>query len=158
MQVEGAKRWRLYHPRDPSEHLALNSSANFNQSEIGKPFLDVVLRSGDLLCLPRGMIHQAMSLAEAHSLHITVSTGWHSSYADLLKMMLPYAVDRASKVCQVLKYIWRLTGNFGTETELTTGSVLLWSCEQPGVRKEVRKVFCSVWPSITIIYRLVYQI
>eukprot|EP01127_Copromyxa_protea_P018301 TRINITY_DN5724_c0_g1_i3.p1 TRINITY_DN5724_c0_g1~~TRINITY_DN5724_c0_g1_i3.p1 ORF type:complete len:399 (-),score=83.01 TRINITY_DN5724_c0_g1_i3:4-1200(-) len=97
LQVEGSKRWRLYPHRDASEHLDRTSSPNFDQADIGSPFLDVVLKSGDLLCLPRGCIHQAISTDEHHSLHITVSTGWRNSLSDYLKLVIPRAIDRATK-------------------------------------------------------------
>jgi len=69
LQTEGAKRWRLYPPRNEKEVLDEYSSRNFKQSEIGDPFLDVVLRKGDFLYVPRGMIHQCVA-ANEDSLHL----------------------------------------------------------------------------------------
>ena len=36
MQLEGKKRWRLYHPRNAQETMPRHSSRNFEQNEIGK--------------------------------------------------------------------------------------------------------------------------
>ena len=74
LQLEGQKRWRLYDPRTPDEVLPRVSSQNFEQDELGECILDVVLEPGDLLYFPRGVIHQAVTQDENHSLHITVST------------------------------------------------------------------------------------
>merc|ERR1712110_1287102 len=49
LQLEGKKRWRLYKPRNSQETLPRYSSQNFQQNEIGKPMMDVILEPGDLL-------------------------------------------------------------------------------------------------------------
>jgi lysine-specific demethylase/histidyl-hydroxylase NO66 len=77
-----------------------NFAGNFSQSEIGQPFLDVVLEAGDFLYFPRGVVHQvccssvlwfvifqAVSLPEAHSLHVTVSTYQKNSWADFFELV-----------------------------------------------------------------------
>ena len=63
--------------------------ANFSQSEIGKPVLEVVLEAGDLLYFPRGFIHQGDCQPDAHSLHITVSSFQKNSWGDLLAKVRP---------------------------------------------------------------------
>lgn len=59
--------------------------ANFDQTEIGEPILEVVLEAGDLLYFPRGFIHQGNCLHDAHSLHITISSYQKNSWGDLLQ-------------------------------------------------------------------------
>lgn len=61
------------------------SPANFDQSDIGKPILEVVLEAGDMLYFPRGFIHQGDCLTDAHSLHITISSYQKNSWGDLLQ-------------------------------------------------------------------------
>jgi bifunctional lysine-specific demethylase and histidyl-hydroxylase NO66 len=90
LQVEGAKRWRVYPPLS-GHALPRYSSRDFADDEIGAPLRTVVLRPGDLLFLPRGTIHQADALQDAHSMHLTVSAGQRHSWADFL--------DVAVKVC-----------------------------------------------------------
>jgi len=97
MQLEGKKRWRLYHPRNSQETLPRYSSQNFQQNEIGKPIMDVILEPGDLLYMPRGTIHQGNCLEEAHSLHLTVSCHQLNSYGDLLEKLLPLALKTAMR-------------------------------------------------------------
>lgn len=71
------------------------SSGNFKQSEIGEPILDIILEAGDLLYFPRGYIHQATTVPDHHSLHITLSVYQKHSYGDLLEVLMPMAVQTA---------------------------------------------------------------
>ena len=97
LQLEGRKRWRLYAPRNAAEVLPRVSSRNFSEAELGPPTLDVVLQPGDVLYMPRGCIHQAVSLPESHSLHVTLSTGHANTWADLLELALPAALAEAAE-------------------------------------------------------------
>lgn len=95
LQTEGAKRWRLYNSRSEEEVLPEHSSRNLSQQEIGQPFLDVVLRPGDSLYAPRGTIHQCVSLANAASMHVTVSLNLRSSWGNLIRTALNQACTAA---------------------------------------------------------------
>ncbi|XP_026197165.1 ribosomal oxygenase 1 [Anabas testudineus] len=95
VQLEGKKHWRVYNPRTEDEVLPVLSSPNFDQAEIGKPILEVVLEAGDLLYFPRGFIHQGDCLPDAHSLHITISSYQKNSWGDLLHKLIPAALDIA---------------------------------------------------------------
>uniref|UniRef100_A0A8C7X888 Bifunctional lysine-specific demethylase and histidyl-hydroxylase n=1 Tax=Oryzias sinensis TaxID=183150 RepID=A0A8C7X888_9TELE len=81
VQLEGKKHWRVY--------------TNFDQSDIGKPILDVVLEAGDLLYFPRGFIHQGKCLPDAHSLHITISSFQKNSWGDLMQKVVTAALEIA---------------------------------------------------------------
>ncbi|XP_040598714.1 ribosomal oxygenase 1 [Mesocricetus auratus] len=95
LQLEGRKLWRVYRPRDPSEELALTSSPNFSQEDLGEPVLQTVLEPGDLLYFPRGFIHQAECQDGDHSLHLTLSTYQRNTWGDFLEALLPLAVQAA---------------------------------------------------------------
>lgn len=95
LQLEGRKLWRVYRPRDPSEELALTSSPNFSQEDLGEPVLQTVLEPGDLLYFPRGFIHQAECQDGVHSLHLTLSTFQRNTWGDFLEAVLPLAVQAA---------------------------------------------------------------
>lgn len=95
MQVEGQKRWRLYKPRSQSEVMPRYSSKNFTDAEIGKPFMDVVLKQGDLLYFPRGTIHQGETIDGKHSLHVTLSVYQKNSWADFMEKLVPQALKSA---------------------------------------------------------------
>uniref|UniRef100_A0AAQ4R4P6 Bifunctional lysine-specific demethylase and histidyl-hydroxylase n=1 Tax=Gasterosteus aculeatus aculeatus TaxID=481459 RepID=A0AAQ4R4P6_GASAC len=95
VQLEGKKHWRVYNPRSEDEVLPVLSSANFNQIDIGKPILEVVLEAGDLLYFPRGFIHQGDCLPDAHSLHVTISSFQKNSWGDLLQKVVPVALEIA---------------------------------------------------------------
>ncbi|CAJ1077113.1 ribosomal oxygenase 1 [Xyrichtys novacula] len=95
VQLEGKKHWRVYNPRTEDEVLPVFSSPNFDQADIGKPILEVVLEAGDLLYFPRGFIHQGDCLPDAHSLHITISSFQKNSWGDLLQKLVPAALEVA---------------------------------------------------------------
>lgn len=95
VQLEGKKHWRVYNPRTEDEVLPVLSSENFDQADIGKPILEVVLEAGDLLYFPRGFIHQGDCLPDAHSLHITISSYQKNSWGDLLQKVVPAALEIA---------------------------------------------------------------
>ena len=95
LQLEGEKSWRLYAPRSEAEVLPRFSSPNLAQEELGDLIAQVTLRPGDLLYLPRGLVHQAVS-TEAASLHLTVSTGRQHSWRELVELGLQGAIEAAS--------------------------------------------------------------
>jgi len=69
LQVAGSKRWLVY---EPVLELPLkNQRYRSALGEPGEPMLDVTLRAGDTLYLPRGWLHQALT-SDDDSLHITV--------------------------------------------------------------------------------------
>lgn len=95
LQIEGAKKWKVYQPRNHQEQLARVSSENFSQDDIEAPLLEVTLEAGDMLYFPRGFIHQAETIEGKHSLHITVSMYQKNSYADLMEALVPAALQSA---------------------------------------------------------------
>lgn len=75
VQVEGQKTWRLYENRaeSPVDLPADNAEAKrFFAGSRGPVMQEVVMRPGDVLYLPRGWYHDAMT-TEGASLHVTFS-------------------------------------------------------------------------------------
>ena len=69
LQVAGEKRWLVY---EPVLELPLkNQRYKSSLGAPGEPVLDVNLRAGDTMYLPRGWLHQALT-SDSDSLHITV--------------------------------------------------------------------------------------
>ncbi|KAF2073073.1 hypothetical protein CYY_005599 [Polysphondylium violaceum] len=99
LQLEGKKEWRLYKPRNEGETLPKASSENFAQDEIGEPYMSVTLEAGDFMYFPRGIIHQAVSPKDVHSLHITISTYLNNTWGDLVGKVLQRALDVANQEC-----------------------------------------------------------
>ncbi|XP_041469685.1 ribosomal oxygenase 1-like isoform X2 [Lytechinus variegatus] len=92
LQLEGKKHWKLYNQRSPSEVLPRFSSSNFTDADIGEPILNTTLEAGDLLYFPRGVIHQASTPSETHSLHITISACQKNTWGDLMEHVLTRAL------------------------------------------------------------------
>jgi hypothetical protein len=84
LQVSGSKRWLVY---DPVFELPLKHQRY--RAEMGGPgptLMDVVLRAGDTLYLPRGWLHEALT-SDEDSLHLTVGMSvitWLDALRDLL--------------------------------------------------------------------------
>jgi ribosomal protein L16 Arg81 hydroxylase len=70
LQVAGEKRWLVY---EPVFELPLRDQKYKRErhGQPGEPVHDLVLGAGDVLYLPRGWLHQALT-SETDSLHITV--------------------------------------------------------------------------------------
>jgi len=89
LQVEGEKRWLVY---PPVLELPLKSQKYSPElGEPAEPVMDVTMRAGDTLYLPRGWLHQAMT-SNAASLHLTVGidvTTWRDA--------IRAAVDEAAR-------------------------------------------------------------
>jgi len=70
LQLEGSKRWRLYNTfiEQPRPDMVFKPT----MKDIGESFVDFVLEAGDLLYLPSGVIHEALTEAQEVSLHLTV--------------------------------------------------------------------------------------
>jgi bifunctional lysine-specific demethylase and histidyl-hydroxylase NO66 len=84
VQVAGEKRWLVYAPV-----LELPLRDQKYTKDMGEPdeaVLDVTLRPGDTLYLPRGWLHQAMT-SDSHSLHLTVGVSTYT-WLDALRAAL----------------------------------------------------------------------
>lgn len=100
LQLEGSKRWKVYAPLKKNERLPRVSSEDYVDDDLRgvEPFLDVILQPGDMLYMPRGWIHQAVTLpsghpgSAGHSLHLTISTMQQWAWVDLMEILLPDAI------------------------------------------------------------------
>jgi bifunctional lysine-specific demethylase and histidyl-hydroxylase NO66 len=97
LQLEGSKRWKVYKPLSTETTLPRISSRDYVESELTAepPELDILLRPGDVLYMPRGWIHQAVTTSDEHSLHITISAMQQWSWGDLMELWLPEALADA---------------------------------------------------------------
>ncbi|MER6307804.1 cupin domain-containing protein [Streptomyces sp. NPDC001657] len=98
LQLEGAKRWKIY-GATRTDPLRVDIEAP--EPPTGDPVAEIVLRSGDMLYLPRGWWH-AVAATEGRSLHLTCglkpTTGadllsWLSDrlrVSDTVRANLPY--------------------------------------------------------------------
>jgi hypothetical protein len=74
LQVSGEKHWRVHapvrtHPRADEPWSQYRAAVNARARE--EPVLDVVMRPGDALYLPRGWLHSAVA-REGTSIHLTI--------------------------------------------------------------------------------------
>jgi hypothetical protein len=75
LQVAGQKEWRVY---DPLFELPLKHQRwSPELGDPGPPVLELTLRAGDTLYMPRGWAHEALT-SDTDSLHITVGINVHT--------------------------------------------------------------------------------
>lgn len=80
VHCEGEKAWRIYANRalDPVDHIVGEGARELIDRAKGPVMMEVTMRPGDLLYIPRGFYHDAMASSEA-SLHVTFSVTRHTS-------------------------------------------------------------------------------
>ena len=104
VQVEGTKRWRLYHPKREEDVLARFSSGDFDvdgcgMEGTGELVTEVLLKPGHCMYMPRGLIHEAVSNSE-DSLHLTLSINQRVTFMDFLLELMPAALEEMSQTNQ----------------------------------------------------------
>lgn len=90
LQIHGSKRWKICEGpvRLPDEKLHYDSS----RMRPGKQLISKVLRSGDMMYLPRGFIHRAEATREG-SVHVTLGVKVYT-WADILTQAVATEVMR----------------------------------------------------------------
>lgn len=87
LQVEGTKHWRIYDSFLCLPSPMMDESQQFiAQDKLCAPLYEVVLNAGDLLYIPRGYVHEALT-SDCSSLHLTVGIATFS-WADLISNAL----------------------------------------------------------------------
>lgn len=86
---------------DPDELFPRNprySSKDFTEEQVKKHLkvaIHTTLEPGDMLYVPRGMVHHAKSKLRDHSLHVTLSVGQLNTWADFIREALPQAIQKS---------------------------------------------------------------
>lgn len=95
LQIEGSRRWRIYEPLT-RKHMLPRESKNVDEKEFGKFIFDIVLKAGETLYFPRGFIYQHEP-ADTDSVHLTLGVYRKQTYFDLLKILMPIALEEYIK-------------------------------------------------------------
>jgi hypothetical protein len=89
LQVSGRKRWLVY---EPALELPLRSQRyRPEMGQPGEPVLDLELEPGDLLYMPRGWLHQALT-SDEDSLHLTIGVSVYT-WLDAMRAALEECAD-----------------------------------------------------------------
>lgn len=93
LQTEGSKLWHLWPaPMELPEH----HSDDIPRAALPGAPLEVLLQCGDLLYLPRGVIHEAVS-QDCFSTHVTISVYQRYNYRTLLAELLEKTLEKAAQ-------------------------------------------------------------
>lgn len=93
LQVEGRKNWKIYGMPFP---FPLPSQSTLpDRFENGPVEQDIMLKAGDTLYMPRGVIHEALT-SDSYSMHITIGIKvW--TWSDALARMVNRALDECEQ-------------------------------------------------------------
>ncbi|MES2712519.1 MAG: cupin domain-containing protein [Pseudomonadota bacterium] len=122
VQVEGEKTWYIWEGRAewPISHPAFRGQPQAHHDAAkGKLLATIVLKPGDLLYLPRGWYHDAMTLSEA-SVHIA-----YGVHAPLGMDFLNILVERVLYDAEFRKPLPRQDGSAAAKFALTSRAALL---------------------------------
>lgn len=90
LQIEGAKLWRIY---DTFHLLPLPLRQQpIPKGKLGEPLHEVLLNAGDMLYIPSGYVHEALT-SECSSVHLTIGITVYR-WADLLSTALTSISER----------------------------------------------------------------
>ncbi len=85
LHCEGRKRWRVY---EPCIELPLDEAPRNQKDKPGALLLDVEMRPGDMLYMPRGTFHEPRANDASYSLHVTYGlrpVKWHHVLREALQ-------------------------------------------------------------------------
>lgn len=103
LQVEGSKHWRLY--GTPVESPLLGSfQPVLSREGLGPPSREVRLSAGDLMYVPRGLVHDAET-TESSSLHVTIGV-YPAQWLDLAVHALGALAARNARFRRALPVGW----------------------------------------------------
>lgn len=120
IQVEGAKQWRLYGvPLDLPFRGERYRSADHAAGDLREEF---PLNAGDSLYVPRGMMHDASTLGDVPSLHITVGL-INKTWADLMLEAVAEASLRLPELRRSLPAGFARTGFDRAQARATLASL-----------------------------------
>lgn len=108
LQVSGSKRWRTYAKRPVTLPLRSQPYQSELVGELGEVDKEWVLAPGDMLYLPRGVLHDAVSLDEP-SLHITTGMLGYT-WADLLLEAVAKQIMEDAQMRRLLPIGFATTG------------------------------------------------
>jgi ribosomal protein L16 Arg81 hydroxylase len=137
LQIAGSKMWRMY---EGGETLPMaDSDGHLSRESLRAPSAEFVLRQGDLLYIPRGVVHEAATTDDS-SVHITL--GMHVwRWADLLRECVLSLAERDVRLRQSLPV--GLFADAGTETDPLDAQLreLLHACaESADARQALRRM------------------
>lgn len=78
LQISGSKRWRFFHRARSTE------AATYADGSLGEPTADFTLEAGDLLYIPRGLVHDVVAMEGAFSITVVFDSFKWTSVLELL--------------------------------------------------------------------------
>jgi ribosomal protein L16 Arg81 hydroxylase len=149
LQSYGAKRWRIY---DSPIRLPLLDGSYIAEvsKDPGEPKLEIMLNSGDLLYIPRGYLHDAVSL-ESSSLHLTIGINpvtWASVIVDAVRAV----IDQDSRMRESLPPGFISDKTLQRQSEAKLSELIASVCDQikadAAINEASNRVLLARYPSL----------
>lgn len=115
LQIEGKKKWKIF--QESVKNPSKKQRSSFYKPPSDPPYLECTLQQGDVLYIPRGHWHYAMTVEEP-SLHLTLGIHcpikidfitWLTQnlhqYSDWRSSLFPYTLDNSQILKEELKQI-----------------------------------------------------
>lgn len=125
IQIEGEKRWRVYHPVVvlPQETQQFPTGKNRPTLQLER---EVALRPGDTFYLPRGYPHEA-STSSGRSLHLTFALA-PARTVDVLDILVRIASDASVDLRRACPRGWTNDPNFATNVVRAALATFVSAC------------------------------
>jgi len=100
-QLQGTKKWNIYdwtHPLGTSfsQKRAKKYGWEHYEHQLGEPVETFELKAGDILHLPRGVPHKAVSTSDVSSLHLTISVADSWTWAEVIRRIFErYFIEKS---------------------------------------------------------------
>ena len=102
LQLEGCKSWRLYERPDASTAPAADATTEFSSEDLGLPTACLTLHPGDVLYLPRGVVHHTQLFLQQRVLVPLLRDALHELELPLAAMIADSFEDRLLEASEAL--------------------------------------------------------
>jgi ribosomal protein L16 Arg81 hydroxylase len=102
LQISGSKLWNVFERKPGPAQIV-------EERELGERILDIELKPGDLLYLPQGQVHRALTQTQ-HSLHLSLSLS-RPKWRDLLSECLATIARDEPDMSESLPDAWTAEGS-----------------------------------------------
>lgn len=125
LQIAGEKHWQIFQPPIlhpyKEEMLGKTAEAPLDASTLGPPLLDILVRPGDLIYIPRGFPHVAATTPGEMGLHLTLTIPTHAySWGKILTEAIEDVLEENPAfrgAFPVAELMWDERGNEKTEAQ-----------------------------------------
>lgn len=111
LQLEGSMEWNIYAPKVT---LARDGTHDLNKEVLDEPKLTIELKTGDMLYIPRGYIHESINKTDSSSTRVEISTYMSNTWGDFMSLAVKKAIESALESKEDASFRKGLPVSYGT--------------------------------------------